>query len=206
MITLIKRNFLLGDSSKAFYIVSYLFMIVILTYYYMIDQSLFLSLIIMLLGALSGFPVYTIDYLNHNQSYVTFRSLPVSDRLLLKSFNLYTLVICSVQVSTVVLIYLIAPFPNVFEVMAGFLSLTLLIATFCVRTILDEFYNKWISYVIFVLLMFSILFALIGPLTNGVDLFWFNIMPWILLILSVMCFSIKTILRYRRLGRNKIRL
>ncbi|UXR69052.1 hypothetical protein MUA26_07835 [Staphylococcus sp. IVB6246] len=206
MITLIKRNFLLGDSSKAFYIVSYLFMIVILTYYYMIDQSLFLSLIIMLLGALLGFPVYTIDYLNHNQSYVTFRSLPVSDRLLLKSFNLYTLVICSVQVSTVVLIYLIAPFPNVFEVMAGFLSLTLLIATFCVRTILDEFYNKWISYVIFVLLMFSILFALIVPLTNGVDLFWFNIMPWILLILSVMCFSIKTILRYRRLGRNKIRL
>lgn len=206
MIMLIKRNFLLGDSSKTFYIVSYLFMIVILTYYYMIDQSLFLSLIIMLLGALSGFPVYTIDYLNHNQSYVTFRSLPVSDRLLLKSFNLYTLVICSIQVSVIVLIYLIAPFPNVFEVMAAMVSLTLLIATFCVRTILDEFYNKWISYVIFALLMFSILFALIGPLTNGVDLFWFNIMPWILLILSVMCFSIKTILRYRRLGRNKIRL
>lgn len=206
MITLIKRNFLLGDSSKATYMACYLFMIVILTYCYMTDQSLFLSLIIMLVGVLSGFPLYTIEYLNRNQSYVTFRSLPVSDRLLLKSFNLYTLVICSIQVSTVVLIYLIAPFPNVFEVMAGFLSLTLLIATFCVRTILDEFCNKWISYMIFVLLMLSIPGTLIGTLTNGYDLYWFNIMAWILLVLSVICFSIKTILRYRRLGRNKIRL
>ncbi|AVQ33447.1 hypothetical protein C7J88_04380 [Staphylococcus muscae] len=206
MITLIKRNFLLGDSSKTFYIVSYLFMIVILTYCYMTDQSLFLSLIIMLVGVLSGFPLYTIEYLNRNQSYVTFRSLPTSDRLLLKSFNLYTLVICSIQVSVIVLIYLIVPFPNVFEVMAGFLSLTLLIATFCVRTILDEFCNKWISYMIFVLLMFSIPGTLIGTLTNGYDLYWFNILAWILLVLSVICFSIKTILRYRRLGRNKIRL
>ncbi|UXR77791.1 MULTISPECIES: hypothetical protein [unclassified Staphylococcus] len=205
MITLIKRNFSLGDSSKATYITCYLFMIVILTYCYMTNQSLFLWLIAMLLGVLSGFPVYTIDYLNRNQSYVTFRSLPTSDRLLLKSFNLYILVICSIHVSGIVLIYLIAPFPNIFEVIAAFLSLTLFIATFCVRTILDEFHNMWISYVIFAFLLFNS-FALIGTLMNGIDLFWFNIMPWILLVLSLICFGIKTVLRYRRLGRNKIRL
>lgn len=206
MITLIKRNFLLGDSSKTFYIVSYLFMIVILTYCYMTDQSLFLSLIVMLVGVLSGFPVYTIDYLNRNKSYVTFRSLPASDRLLLKSFNLYTLTICSIQVSGIVLIYLIAPFPKVFEVMAAMVSLTLLIATFCVRTILDEMHNHWARYMKFAFLLFFILFGLIKFLVEGFDLYWFNIMAWILLVLSVICFSIKTILRYRRLGRNKIRL
>ena len=133
MMTLLKRNLNLSDTSKSELIIFYLFMIVALIYCFIVEQSIFLSMVVMLTGVLSSFPVYASDYLNRNQSYITFRSLPTSDRLLLQSFNLYIFIICSIQVSGIVLTYLIMPFPKVFEVLAAMISLTLFIATFCVH-------------------------------------------------------------------------
>ncbi|MCS4486939.1 hypothetical protein [Staphylococcus americanisciuri] len=160
----------------------------------------------LLILALSGFPIYISEYLNRNKAYITFRSLPTSDRKLLASFNLSTWLICAIQIVSITIVWLIVPFPMFFEVTAVQLSLTFFIATFCIKTLLEEALNIWVAYGIGLFLVFNLGPGLIGPLSNGVDLFWLRILPWVLLVVSLFSYEIKTLMRYRRLDRNKIKL
>ncbi|MGV3042328.1 hypothetical protein [Staphylococcus rostri] len=206
MMTLLKRNLNLTDQSRYMRIGSYIFIFLIAICYYILDPNLFIAYMVLLMLALSFSPIFINHYLNRNKAYIMFRSLPMSDHKLLASFNLLTWLICAIQITSTAFVWLIAPLPMVFEIMATQLGITFFIATFCIKTMLEEATSKWRTYGIGLFLVFQLFLGIIGPLLVGVDLFWFRVFPWVFLIISFFSYQIKTLIRYRRLGHNKINL
>lgn len=206
MMTLLKRNLNLSDESLLTRFVLYMTLILLFTCAYIWYPQQFLIFWLVYLGLLSVVPTYINAYLNRNKSYMTFRSLPTSDRKLLASFNLSIWLICGTQIISIAILWCIVPFSMVFEILVTLLSLTFLIATLCIKTFLDEAANKWMTYGMSYFLYLFFECFIIEPLSNGVDLYWFRVIPWILLIVSLFSFVMKTWVRYRRIAQNKIKL
>ncbi|QLK86443.1 hypothetical protein [Staphylococcus sp. 17KM0847] len=204
MIKVLQRTLTLNDSpfDKWFLILFIPFMGIMFWY---VSPLVIAHYLIMTMGVLSILPVFCIDYLNRNKTYITFRSLPNSDRCLLDSFNVLIILICLIQCVGMTIVLIFFPIQQYANITLIHISMTLLIATFCVKTLLEERHNKGILYTItFTLLFIDI--SYIGILTNTEHFIVFDIISGVLFGVSCIAFSTKSVIRYRRLRHNQIKL